>query len=409
MAFYLKNPVGDLLARLRALSLLKFLPLNCNENKAVALYDIHNLKDCPWPQTDDGQYAKECLIPFIKRGVSEYIENVKTDLRVLIVDELVLPITINYTEYDNSYVCSPYSYFVSYARESLDFLSQAWFYHFLDALLSGLGQLLRWLHINKVIIVNNWFYSTNLYPQLQSHQVIRIVQFLQQSFPDHAIVFRSIDPYTSSICYQTLQQIGFEYIASRQIFLIDTVHSSLFQSRLFKSDIKLLKNSGYEVINSAQLTEDDIPRLLSLYHALYIHKYSELNPKFNQDFLYLVFKKKLMEFKALKKDGSIDGVVGYIQRNGKMYCPFFGYDLYSAREKALYRLLSTVLLLEAYNHRLFFHQSSGASMFKKIRKAQECIEYTAVFYKHLKMRRRLPWILVKHLYNYVGVNYMKRY
>lgn len=380
-----------------------------HQQEAIALYQAENLAECLWPQTRDGQYAQTFLIPLIKQGVAHYIENVQTELCVLKVDEIVLPITINQAEYNNSYVCSPYSFFISYARQSLDVLSQAWLCHLMDHVLKGLGKVLQQFHFNKVVIVNNWLYSTNLYPQLEPHQVRRIVEFLQHSFPDHAIVFRSIDPYTNPVCYHTLQQMECDYIATRQIFLIDPHATSLLESRIFKSDIKLLKNSGYELIGNQQLTERDIPRLLQLYRDLYIHKYSNLNPQFNENFLQLVLKHRLLNFKALKKEGRIDGIVGYVERDKKMYCPFFGYDRQAAKDPSLYRLLSTVLMLEACEHHLFFHQSSGASMFKTIRKAKGCIEYTAVFYKHLKMQRHFPWLMLKNLYNSVGMIYMKRY
>lgn len=375
----------------------------------VALYDAFNLEDCPWPKTTDGQYAEAFLTPLIHRGVSHYIENVQTDLRVLVLDDLILPITINEAEYDNSYICSPYSYFISYAKQSLDFLSRAWLRHLISYLLSGLGRVVRQFQINKVILVNNWLYSTNLYPQLESHQLTQIVEFLKQSFPQHAIIFRSVDPVTSPICYQALQKTGFEYIATRQIFFIDPRASTLFESRLFKSDMKLLKNSGYEVVSGEQIEEAEIPRLIELYRDLYIHKYSDLNPKFNADFIRLALNQKLLDFRLLKKEGRIDGVVGYMERNGKMYCPFFGYDRKLPKEESLYRLLSTVLMLDAYERHLFFHESSGASMFKKIRKACSSIEYTAVFYKHLKIQRHFPWLILKNLYNTMGLICMKYY
>src|SRR5205085_12541895 len=107
--------------------------------------------------------------PLIKNGVSHYIENIDTDLHALVWDDIILPITVNDAEYDNSYVCSPYSYFVSYAKESLDFLSQAWLRRLLSRVLGGLGKCLLRFHINKVVMVNNWLCSTTLYPSLQPH------------------------------------------------------------------------------------------------------------------------------------------------------------------------------------------------------------------------------------------------
>lgn len=375
----------------------------------IKLYDAHNIEACQWPQSFDGQYAQKFLTPLIQKGVSTYVENIRTDLRVLVWNELALPVTVNEAEYDNAYVCSPYSYYISCAEESLDFLTQAWMIRSMNALLWGTGKILRRYQINKVVIVNNWFYSTTLYPLLQPQQLVAIAHFLQRQFPDYAIIFRSVDPHTSPICYQTLQHLGFDYIANRQIFFIDPHQSTLFDSRIFRSDLKLLKNSGYEAIDGDQLTESDLSRLLELYYDLYLHKYSSFHPKFTKDFLRLVWDQKLMHFKALKKEGRIDGVVGFVQRNGIMQCPLFGYDRTVPQEVGLYRSLCTLLTLEAYDRHLLFHQSAGASTFKKIRKAQACIEYTAVYCRHLKWKRQIPWLALKSIYNSIGKVYMQRY
>ena len=159
-------------------------------------------------------------------------------------------------------------------------------YRPINAMLWGLGKVFQSCGVNQVVSVNNWFYSTNLYPPLQPQQVVKIAEFLQQRFGDHAIVFRSVDPHTNPVCYQILQQHGFEYIASRQIFFLDSRSTSLLETRLFKSDMRLLKNSGYEIVDGDQLSEHDIPRILELYRSLYIDKYSALNPQYNEEFLF---------------------------------------------------------------------------------------------------------------------------
>lgn len=376
---------------------------------AIGLFGAENLASCPWPDTEEGRYVRQFFVPLISKGVSAYIENVKTDLRVLVWDELILPVTINEAEYENAYVCSPFSYFVSYAKESLEFLKGKKVYAAFHALLTGMGKILQRYQVNKVVVVNNWLCSTNLYPSLDERQVNEITQFLLNQFPEHAIVFRSIDSDTNPGCFKILPRWGFNYIASRQIFYINPRQSTLFESRLFKSDLKLLTQSGYEVVDGDQIAVQDLPRICALYYGLYIEKYSALNPKFNADFLELVLSKKLMHFKVLKKDGRIDGVAGFFQRNGMMVCPFFGYDRTLPKELALYRILSTVLMLEAHQRQLLFHQSAGASMYKKIRKSHACIEYLAVYYSHLNFKRKLPWRLLKKIYNTLGLMYMTRY
>ena len=100
---------------------------------------------------------------------------------------------------------------------------------------------------------------------------------------------------------------------------------------------------------------------------------------------------------------------GFIQRHGKLFCPFFGYDRSLPQDISLYRMLSTVLMLEANQRKLFFHQSSGASMFKKIRKANSCIEFLGVDCRHLSPLRRIPWALLDKMCNSLGIFLMKRY
>jgi len=102
-------------------------------------------------------------------------------------------------------------------------------------------------------------------------------------------------------------------------------------------------------------------------------------------------------------------VVGFTCRNGIMTCSLFGYDKVIPSQVALYRLLSTLLMLEAKERDLIFHQSAGASTYKKIRKAQDCIEYIAIYDKHLSLKQRLPWLLLTKLCNTLGIYFMKKY
>lgn len=371
----------------------------------ISLYDSDTIDRCVWPANRDGQYGEKLLAPLVERGVASYIENVSTDLQVLICGDLVFPITVNEAEYENSYVCSPYSHYISYARESLGQLMSPLMGRAIRGLLWGSSQVLRGCQINKVVTVNNWLFSTSLYPQMEGALFGPIVEFLRERFPDYAILFRSIDPHTSPGCYQALKGVGCDYIASRQIYFIHPRQSTLLESRLFKTDLRQLNMSGYTVEEG--ISPEEYPRLLELYEEVYLKKYSQLNPRFNADYLGLL--QQVMHFKALKKEGRIDGVVGYMQRHGMMFCPFFGYDQSLPQEVGLYRHLSTLLMLEAHDKDLLFHQSSGASTFKKMRKAQPCIEYLAVYHRHLKWKRQLPWRALQKMCNSIGLKYMQKY
>lgn len=81
--------------------------------ETISLYNASNIDSLSWPNNPEGEYAQKFLMPLIKNGVHHYIENVETNLHILKIGDLILPITINDAEYQNSYVCSPYTQYIS--------------------------------------------------------------------------------------------------------------------------------------------------------------------------------------------------------------------------------------------------------------------------------------------------------
>ena len=88
----------------------------------VRLYDQHSVHTIDWPDTEDARYARAYLEPLMKHGTTEYMTNVNTTLLLARIDDLVLPVTVNEEEYDNAYVCSPYTHYVRYAKQELTML-----------------------------------------------------------------------------------------------------------------------------------------------------------------------------------------------------------------------------------------------------------------------------------------------
>ena len=66
-------------------------------------------------------------------------------------------------------------------------------------------------------------------------------------------------------------------------------------------------------------------------------------------------------------------------------------------------------VLEAQKKGAVFNQSAGGSFYKKVRRAEGNMEYTAVYQKHLPLPRRIPWKILSLLSNSLGQMYMKRY
>src|SRR5690606_7977406 len=106
----------------------------------------------------------------------------------------VFPVTINNTEWSNSYVCSPYTAYISYAKEEAKLKIKNTFLRFiLNAFISTLSFYLKKTSINKVVHVNNFMLSTNPYPEWNGISLKELVSFLTKEFPKHAIIFRSLN------------------------------------------------------------------------------------------------------------------------------------------------------------------------------------------------------------------------
>lgn len=375
----------------------------------MKLFDATNIEELVWPETEEGSFAKKLLLPLVQNGVDSYFSNIKTEMRVLSIDHLVLPVTINDAEANNSYVCSFYSYYIGYGLNATMRIKNKILKKSIQIILKCLGSFLKLGKIDKVVSVNNWLFSTNIHPKLTDSQVLKIKTLIQNEFPSHAIVFRSVKVMEEYSCIKALKNNQFDLVATRQIFFTDPKKAEVFESRLFKSDLKFLKSTDYELGGLNVSSKEELFTSLSLYHSLYLEKYSSINPCINESFMQLVADHNLFKFKTLKKNGKIEGVVGHYSMYGTMMSPFFGYNPIDSGQIGLYRLLSTILALESKNSGAIFHQSSGASFYKSIRKAIPCIEYTAVYTKHLPLRRRFPWKALQAIMNYCGIHWMKKY
>lgn len=376
----------------------------------IELYDSNNIDTLVWPNTVDGHYAEIFLAPLVKNGVSHYIDNIHADVYVLKIDNLVLPIVLVNENYANSWVCSPYAHYISYGKESVDIIGKAFLAKLMKNFITILEKISRSSKMNSVVYVNNWMFSTDLYPdEIHSEQISDIVKYLTHRFPFHAIIMRSLNKITTPDLMSTVNKSGFHLIASRYVFITDSKNDSIFKTRILKSDLKLWKESSYQIINEDKLKAADCELLLDLYRKLYVIQHSPLQPQFNHDFFKMLINRQLLRFKILKADGIIKGVAGFYKRNNVMMCPIFGYEKNSSESNVIYRLLNTALLLEAQKEGLLFNQSAGAAFFKSIRRAEGSLEYMAIYTEHLPMSRKLFWSALKFIINRVGSKYMQKY
>jgi hypothetical protein len=324
------------------------------------------------------------------------IGNVQTQLKMLSATGITLPVSINQTEYDNSYVCSPYTALVPYALQEIDKVDSAMCRGLVKALLPMFGGYLKRKHINRIVHVNNWLLSTNLYPTgLDDRFVQQTTQLIIDRFPAHAIVFRSLNPTTNTHLLGHLERHGYLLVPSRQIYLYDQPLEHINKSYDYKHDQRLLRSTPYRCCSQAQLHEDDIPRIVELYNMLYLDKYSYHNPQFTQAYIQHIMHSDCFEFFGFRDDdGRLVAVGGLFSLGENCTMPIVGYDTTHPIREGLYRLICITALNKAYEQGKLLNASSGAAQFKRMRGARTSIEYSAVYIQHLPKETQRMWAIV---------------
>lgn len=385
------------------------LSLDHAQAAAVELYDDAAAHRIPFPDTEEGRKAAKLLLPWLEHSATHYIANVSTRLYVLRLGDMLLPVTVNDRQYENSYVCSPFTHYVTYAGKELYKLRLPWLEAVLGRLLDGVGLLLKAGRINRTVHVNNGLFSTNLYPACVPSLLPDGLRLLREAFPGHTIVFRSLAASLNADWIAALRQERFRLIPSRQVYLFAPPNAKA--RWLIKRDYGLLKKNGYEVVPPGSLTSADIPRMKSLYDMLYLDKHSRCNPWFTEAFFAQALESGTLQLYALRNEatGKLDAVLGFYVKEGVMTTPVFGYDTSLPQELGLYRMLSAVLIGISGQSGWRLHESSGAPEFKRNRGAVPDIEYSAVFDAHLPWTRRACWFVLERLLNKVGVPLMRKW
>lgn len=388
----------------------RYLEAVQNVKSCVTLYDKFNLDELTEQYSDQTFPIDLHYIDMVRNGPKYYIDNIAGEVFLLKIGERVLPILVAENNYTNSYVCSPHAHYISLALESLHLFENRWVRQGIKTWLKLFGSLLKKGDINRVVYVNHSFFSTDIQPNdLSQEEIEHIVELLKQRFPQHAIAFRSINQKTCPALLTSLRNVGFSLIMSKYSYFTNPQDDSLFQTRIIKSDLKVWNESEYKIIDNLEIVGNYEEVVLKLYESLSIDDHSAYNPRINKQFLQLMLENSKLRFFALEKEGKIDGVMGYVEQDNILMCPFFGYDKRHPDRNRVYRLMSTFLLLEAKSKKCLFHQSSGASFYKKIRRASGFQEYLAVFTKHLPKKQRSIWSLLAKMINSSAQSIMKKY
>ena len=345
----------------------------------------------------------------LQDGTEAYVANAPAHLHVLDAGGTLLPVTLPRADArDPSYVVSPHAHFARYSAEELHKLNNRPAEALLHGLIGAAGRGLRAGTVDRVALVNNYLISTNLWPPLGVGAVGDVRDALVAAFPDHAVVFRSVDPHGQPALVAGLRGAGFRLVPARQVYYQDAGAAASL-SRVRKD---LRRHAGH-AWRLAPVTTADAPRVAELYGKLYLGKYSRLNPQLTVRFFERAIAECWLVFRGFARNGRLDAVLGYVVRDtgGRrtMTQTVFGFETDLPLRLGLYSLLSTQVLIEALEHGLLVHRSAGAGAFKAARGAVAVPEFLAVDARHLPARRRAPWALLEAVGTHVGMPLLRRY
>jgi hypothetical protein len=339
------------------------------------------------------------------------IENVNTQYRVLrINDGLFFPVTINDTEWDNSFVCSPYSAYAEYTKEEVKWtIKNVVLRVFLLFVIKSISGWLKRGQLNKNVHVNNFLLSTNPFPEWNGKEIPEITAFLKSEYPNHAIVFRSLNEYQHGDLLKIFETNRFDTIGSRQVYIFDLTKGDWLKHRNNKHDNKLIKKVGLKFIEHNDM-EAHLPQALKLYRKLYLEKYSELNPQFTLKYFQESYASGIINFQGYTDDhGFLKAFSGQFTLDNTVTSPLVGYDTSAPRKEGLYIHAAQLAILSKFKLGLLLNLSSGAPEFKRMRGGVPSIEYSALYINHLSKKRRLRWSVLKFISNKIGVPLIKKY
>ena len=349
------------------------------------------------------------------RYAASNIGNVVTRLRLLDTGDHLMPVSVNEgsERTNNSYVVSPLTTYTGYADYEIGKLDRPWLASPLRPLVRGVGGWLERACIDRIVQVNNWLLSTNLYPSgWDGVDLPVITRLLVDAYPDHAIGFRSLNRYSNADLIKQMEALGYLAIPSRQVYLFDGCDgpsAPYLRRRDSRSDTRLLARTGYVQVPGDALVDADYPRLEQLYNLLYLEKYCPLNPHFSADWMRVGQRDGWLRLTALRSPaGRIDAVLGWVANELILTTPVVGYDTSLPQKLGLYRLISQISLEEAARRRGLLNMSAGAADFKRMRGGQPEIEYSLVLVNHLPRKRQRVWRVLGSLLHAVGVPIMRK-
>ena len=339
-----------------------------------------------------------------------FAANLNAKVEMLQVGEMTMPATINDGLPGDAWVCSPRATYTDCATEEGGRYLPSWMASGSRRLNKGIGDWLTDVGIDRVVAINNWLLSTNLYPSLRNVPLTMMIGEARERWPDHAVWFRSLNPIDNADWIAALSAKGFQLMVSRQVYLYEDLAALSIRHANLKRDLVQLGRTALRRVRDDAITENDYARIARLYELLYMEKYSRFNPHYSAEFMRCWHRAGLLEFHGFRDaSGMLQCVVGLFRQGTTFTSPIVGYDTSLPRQLGLYRLLTACAYEVAMEKGCRLNFSAGAAHFKRLRGGVPAIEYSAVYARHLPRNIRNAIGGLSLLTRRVGAPLLSRY
>ncbi|MCB1136575.1 MAG: hypothetical protein KDK78_09925, partial [Chlamydiia bacterium] len=225
---------------------------------SIQLYSAAEHPALDWPETEEAQAVRQMFEPIAKDGFEQDFCNIHSQLLLLRLKNAVLPAMLCEGAYDDAFISNVVGQYTDYSRDELDSFDSKHLRWGAYAFLTVLKSALIRFQVNKCIAINNWPFASNLHPELSVDDLQAIKELCIERYPDHAVLFRSVNPeLDAGLCFG-LESCGFQEIFSRQVWMLNPDAKTL-KIRHLKKDLQLLEDSPYRILKHHEIRQEDAP------------------------------------------------------------------------------------------------------------------------------------------------------
>lgn len=348
---------------------------------------------------------------FAFHQTNEAIKNAQTEIKILAVaEQLYFPVSINSEVVANTFVCSPFTAYILYAKDELQLKVPNKLLQLpILFIIKILELFLKLGKIDTNVHVNNFLLSTNPYQEWEGMEIPAITAFIKSQYPNHALVFRSLNIYQHKDLITQFENQGYKKIGSRQVYIYDEPYADWWKHNNNKNDARIIKKQKLHYLSHEEM-KSYLSQALALYNLLYIEKYSKYNPQFTLTYFQHCYDNKMMHFQGYADEkGRLKAFSGLFVLDNTITSPLVGYDIYAPQKEGLYIHAIQLIMKYKFESGKLLNLSSGASQFKRMRGGQPSMEYTVVYTQHLPFYRKAVWRFLQYISNHIGIPLIEKY